>query len=239
MPLLSAYERKARLTPGLISIVPIAVTIATLGLKRFPVIAIASSLLGIAGGTYLLAVLVAHFGRSIQTRLFNGNGIPTTQLLRANSQVVNSTQRDIWRHALTKVTGVDLLDVTQEVSNPGKADDTIQAAVGQVLYLGQDGGIPAVVAENTQYGLERNLYGFRWIGRGIAAGACLITLTAALFLPRSVAWPVALSGLVVNLLFLIAWMAVPSAERAKKAGFRYAHQLLHAVVNVSKSKLTA
>ncbi len=62
MALLDAYERKARLTPGLLAFAPVAFAIATLGFKKFPAIAIAVGVLSAAGGAYALAILVAHLG---------------------------------------------------------------------------------------------------------------------------------------------------------------------------------
>src|SRR5690242_13712663 len=105
MAVLDLYERKARLTPGLFMVSPVAFTIATLGLKKFPAISVAGGVLAAAGGSYLLAVLVASAGRRAQTHLYaSWGGTPTTQLLRTRSAKVNATQRDIWRKAITEVT---------------------------------------------------------------------------------------------------------------------------------------
>lgn len=66
MALLSVYERKARLIPGLLGVAPIAVSIATLGLKQFPAVSLLLAAFSAAGGGYLLAVLVARAGRRAQ-----------------------------------------------------------------------------------------------------------------------------------------------------------------------------
>src|SRR4051794_29033042 len=110
MGLIDQYERKARVTPGLMAVAPVTLAVATLGLKRFPAIAIAAGVLTAAGGTYVLSILVAHFGRAVQNELWRSwGGPPTTRLLRTRETAGNSTQRDIWRKALTELTGVSLL----------------------------------------------------------------------------------------------------------------------------------
>lgn len=235
MALLSAYERKARLTPGLTGVAPIAITIATLGIKQFPAVAVVAGVLSAAGGMYLLAVLVGNFGRRAQVRLWaEWGGRPTTQLLRTRELADNPVQRDIWRKALSRVTGIRLLSQARETSDPATADHTIEAAVSQVLHLGQDKQFPILVAENAQYGLERNLYGFRWLGRAIAL-VCIAGLSVALLLTVPVSPGAVISGIIINSLLLLGWLFVPSEARTKEAGFRYANQLMQAVVRSEKN----
>jgi hypothetical protein len=104
-------------------------------------------------------------------------------------------------------------------------------------FLGQDARFPLIKAENIQYGFERNLYGFRWVGRLISL-ACTIALTLVLLLTKSAnqnfSHGALISGVAIDALFVLAWLFIPSANRAKAAGERYAQQLLQAVVSVSR-----
>ncbi len=240
MALLDAYERKARLTPGLLAFAPVAFVVATLGLKRFPAISIVGAVVSAAGGGYVLSVLVGHFGRKAQDKLWaSWGGAPTTRVLRTRETSSNPIQRDAWRSAIEVVTGVALLSSRREAANPTAADNAIETAVGQVRYIGQDGRFPLVGAENAQYGLERNLYGFRWCGRLIAA-ICMLGLVAILVVAtsssvRGLSPSALLAGAIIDGLFLLGWLFIPSAARAQAAGNRYANQLLQAVVNLSRS----
>lgn len=233
---LDSYEWRARLTPGLLAGVPVALLVVTLGLKKFPVVAVSSGVLTAAGGGYLISVLVAHFGRQAQKRLWREwGGPPTTQLLRVENCATNPTQREIWRAALQRLTGVSLLSSRREAANPQAAAEAIEAAINQVRNLGQDARYPLVAAENTQYGFERNLYGFRWFGRLIAL-ACTLTLGGCLVADwHSVSTTAVAIGLIADSCLLLGWLCIPSQRRARAAGFRYAEQLLQAVVNASKS----
>lgn len=240
MALINSYDRRARLTPGLLAIAPVTFAVATLGLKRFPAIAVAAGVLTAAGGGYLLSVLVAHFGRVAQQKLWQSwSGRPTTHLLRTRETASNVTQRDIWRQAIVEITGVALLTPRREASNPQAADDAIEAAVDQVRFLGQDQRFPMVALENAQYGFERNMYGFRWLGRSVAA-LSTVTLAITLFVaqpahPKGLSTGALVAGILVDAAFGIGWILIPSAKRTEAAGYRYANQLLQAVVNLKRS----
>ena len=91
-----------------------------------------------------------------------------------------------------------------------------------------------MTAENIQYGFERNLYGFRWVGRATSL-VCTAGLALVLIADSQTFSPGALiAGAAIDFLFLLAWLLIPSADRAKAAGERYAHQLFQAVVNLSR-----
>ena len=112
-----------------------------------------------------------NLGRRAQERLWDAwHGSPTTRFLRTRDEAPNPVQRDTWRRAIEVTTGVTLLTISEETTNPALADNTIQVAVDQIRFLGQDTRFPLVKEENIQYGYERNLYGcaaglaarFRW-----------------------------------------------------------------------------
>lgn len=232
---LDSYERRARLTPGLLAVVPISATLATLGLLRDPVLAAALGVVSVGVGGYFLTVQVANAGRSRQDDLYREwGGAPTTQLLRAGEGAASATQRKIWRRAVQSVTGVKLLSAEAERDDPARSDEVILAAAGQLRYLGQDDRYPQIARENAQYGLERNLWGFRWFGRAIAV-LCLLALLVVLALDHFKPNTALLVGLVIDVVMSVVWFTVPSAHRAKAAGFRYGDQLLNAVVRESKA----
>jgi hypothetical protein len=228
---LSVYERRARLLPGLLGIAPVSIAIVALGLKENLVIAVVTGFLSAAGGGYALSLIIARFGRWVEARLWpTWGGAITTQVLRTRGTAINTSQRDIWRQAVTRYTGITLLTETEELADEARADDTIRAAIGQCRPLGFGGpdGKPAVHAENIAYGFERNTLGFRWPARAVAV-ACIVLLLASLKL----GWPVypasVASGVVIDLGFLLYWSLVPSEDKTRKAAERYAHQLLNAV----------
>jgi len=229
LSLLSAYDRKARFAPATLGVAPLVVSVATLGLKNYPAVTAIMSFLALGGGAYVLAAIVASFGQSAEPELLTAwGGWPTTQLLRLRDGSDNPIQRELWRTAIQTVTGLSLFDASEEAQDPAGADNAIGAAVGLVLYLGHEGGVPIVAAHNAGYGFQRNVYGFRRIGRAIAA-ACLVVLGVGLFFPQAFSRGASVVGLVLVGLFLLIWTWMPSGERTRQAGYKYANQLLNAV----------
>lgn len=232
--ILDKYERRARLTPGLLLTAPVVVIALSIGLATNPVVSVAIGLITAGVGGYLLSLLVAASGRRIQADLWESwGGPPTVQLLRARSTVSTKAQNTVWRSAVEALTGIGLLNARQEASNAAKADELIGAAIGQVRHLGQDARYPLVAAENAQYGLERNLFGSRWVGRILSVLGTSIVAFALLVEPAPNVQ--LLVALVAEAALVLVWVFVPSRERARSAAFRYAEQLLHAVTLESKS----
>ncbi|WP_193605256.1 hypothetical protein [Nocardioides dongkuii] len=228
--ILSSYEMRARLSPGLLGIAPVSIAIATLGLGRFPAIALASGILTAAGGAYLLSNLVGAAGRRAQDALWAAwGGPPTIRMLRLREPTTNATRRSKWRDDVAALTGVALLTEDAEAFDNDSADEALETAIGGCLYLGHagDDGHPMVQAENAQYGFERNMYGFRWIARLIAT-LSLIALAASFWTPWEVSERAVAVGLIVNSAFLLMWLVVPSKTRVRQAADRYAIQLLNA-----------
>lgn len=235
------YERKARLTPGLLAVLPVAVLVVTLGFKAYPAVAAIGGLLTAAGGAYLLAILVRGRGRAAEPGLWRSwGGPPTTSRLRTRSRTENGTVRDGWRAAIEAVSGISLLTAEEEAADPDRADELIDASVQRVLALGQDERFPLILKENAQYGFERNFYAVRNYGRAIAA-VCVLVLVAALEIGPSdlgateLSTPAIVAGLILNVGLVLVWSLAPSSERAHLAGERYARQLLQAVVAESQA----
>jgi hypothetical protein len=229
------YDRKARLTPGLIAVAPIAFAIAALGWKEYPAVAIATAVIAGSGATYLLAILVRSLGRRVEPSLWvSWGGPPTTALLRTRTPADNVVLRDRWRAAVESFTGVALLSASDEAADPSRADETIEAAVRQLLHLGNNPEYPLVKAENIQYGFERNFYGVRWVGRAIAA-ACVLLLGGVLAAGATeTSTGAVVAGLVINACFVLGWCLLPSVGRTRSSAERYANQLLQATVVESR-----
>lgn len=236
------YDLRARIYPGLLAIPPITVLVITLGLKKYPTVAAVGGVILGALGAYLLAILVRYFGKTPEARLWaSWGGRDTTRLLRLRDTSANPVERDIWRAALENLTGIHLLDAPAETADPVLADQTIEAAIGQVLPLGRgDKRYPIVFAENIHYGFQRNLWGIRWIGRGIAFASVLALAGVLIAGPvkiggTTVSTGAIVAGIVVDGLLCLGWLVIPSKARVKFASDRYARQLLEAVVTESRT----
>jgi hypothetical protein len=242
---LDKYERYARVAPGLFAVLPVVITMTALGYRQVPVVSVAVSLLSLAGGPVLLADTVRQFGQRAQDKLWcTWDGAPTTLALRLRESSSNTVQRDMWRSAIEKVTGVTLVSRVVETKNPRKADEAIEAAVARLRELTRgEQKFTLLQAENRSYGFQRNFYGIRWLGRLIAFLGMLVIagfMTWGLLHNQHASVPTAdVLGLLLNGTILVAWFALPSAKRVRVAGDKYAHQLLHAAVSLADGSATA
>lgn len=233
------YERQARLVPGLFALLPAAITVAALGYGREPVISAVVSLFSLAGGPVVLADTVRRMGLKAQRQLWlTWGGAPSTIALRLRGANSNAIQRDRWRDAVQKVTGIRLASARSEASNPAGADQAIETAVSQIREMTRDKDrFYLVQAENIVYGRQRNLYGTRIVGRLVSFLSILVIIGFTL-------WPLLDSkhpelrvtyviGLLLDAVIMLGWYFLPSSGQVREAGDKYAYQLLQASVTLA------
>lgn len=235
--LLDEYEQRARLTPGLWTVLPVAVVIIALGLKQAPVISFVWGALAAIGGPIVLASFVRQRGRAVQERLFaEWGGAPTTIMLRHAGDAATAVQRESLRREMSKIVALELPTAEQESEDPVRADGVYAEVARRLRDKTLDKKrFPFLFAENKNYGYERNLLGMRPIGMTVSL-VCLLVLAgvagAYVFSRSSTAASPAIGALVVLLLFLY-WWKVPDALRVRRVADSYAERLFQAGANLS------
>jgi hypothetical protein len=199
---------------------------------------VVASLLSLAGGAVLLADVVRRLGFAAQRRLWaDWGGAPATIALRLRQPTTNTVQRDIWRAAVEKVSGIQLASLRSESANPEKADQAINAAVSRLRELTRGDRFYLLQAENRSYGYRRNLYGVRVVGRIVAILGLICILGFAL-------WPLVhghgpdlqvatVVGFIVDALIALGWWLLPASGQVREAGDKYAHQLFEAAATLA------
>ncbi len=236
---LDKYERQARLAPGLLMLLPLAVTVTALGFRSVPVVSIAASLVSVAGGPVLLAGTVRGFGLKVQPHMWaSWGGSPTMIALRLREDSANEVQRDVWRRSIEQVTGIQLASRRSESARPQAADQKIDAAVGRLRELTRDEQRFALIqAENRAYGFWRNFYAIRTLGRLVALAGILAMTSLVLWRLAGGLHPVvqvaSALGLVIDALIMVVWLVLPSADRVRLAADKYACQLLQGTVSLA------
>jgi hypothetical protein len=217
---------------------PLVVALTILGLRKEPIVTAVLATISMAGGPLILAELIRHYGRKAQKTLWaQWGGSPTTAKLRLREGGQKPLQREVWRKAVSSVTGVELASARSERANASAADEKIEIAVDQLRDLTRDTTkFHLVWVENRGYGFHRNLYGIRWFGR-------FVSLMLILGIGGYVIWrdrhgqaltPLHFSALAVGITGLLGWLIIPSTNRVREAADRYAFQLLQAAVTLSK-----
>lgn len=231
---LDAYERTARLVPGLLAVTPVLVLVLAAGLREDPVVVGLLSIVAAVGVPVAISNFVRDRGQHLQVEMWpRWGGSPTIALLRLRNQPPDPV-RDARRHNLETATGLALPAVADEHNDPQATDRAYEAAIRSLITRTRERPrFELVFKENQGYGYWRNLLAMRPIGIPVA-------LVIALLLVPLVVADIVLDGSahlidfvlseVAVLLGLAFWVWVPTEDRVKRSAYSYAERLLDAAV---------
>lgn len=212
MTFLDPYDRRARVSPGLLAILPLAVAVFVLGFTGWRV---ASSLLSVAGafgGSLVLSLWVRERGIQAQERLWSRWGNPPINeaLLR---DTVAAEER---RAKLNRLVGIPVAYEDRE--------QTDRAVKALFRLIGDKERHPLVFTENCNYGFMRNLYGIRAAGRassiiGLIAVVSMLGLDLSGQTPNGMrlATSPLVMGTLANVALLFFWLLFPREARVRRA----------------------
>jgi hypothetical protein len=232
---LDAYERQARLAPGLMALLPVSITVVALGWRNLGVVSVVVGSFTAIGGPGFLADTVRGKGVNAQNHLYRAwGGMPTTQLLRLREPTDSPARRAKWRAAVETVTGTQLPNADSEASTPDRADGEIQSAVDDLRDIVRAPGPTLLNRENRAYGFRRNMFGIRWIGLIIAL-LCVVVTGLGLISSSIREHPTGvLLAIAMELVIALGWLIVPRARWVRAAADRYTYQLMQAAVMKSR-----
>lgn len=230
MRLPDTYSFQARFVPMLVVVLPAAVLLGS-GL-------ITTTRLGIALGAILTvaSALFSQLGRDRGKQLEAGlwdswGGAPTLQRLRFADRT-NSGEVDRLHTRISNVLGAPLPTAEAEATDPVSADRRYSEATRRLIARTTDHNrFPLVYAENTNYGMRRNLLGLRSPGIVIAgltavAGLGLVLFAGGHLEQRTGRYVPALGVAIVELVF---WIAIVSPNWVRVAADAYADRLMESV----------
>ncbi len=239
------YERKARVTPGLLLCLPLIVPlICTYGPKH-PVLTSVVALLGGCGAIYALASVTRGLGKKLEEKLVTQwGGMPTTVILRHRSNFMDSTSKRRYHAAIHAKLGIAMPTCEDEAADPVKADDIYQGATRRLRELTR-GDKHLLLKENIAYGFHRNMLALKPLGICI----CLFGLLYGLLISEVLQFPplrlalihLANPGLAAGLTVLIsmallfAWAAYFNPDTVRRIGFVYAERLLECLAKLPPS----
>ena len=173
-------------------------------------------------------------GKSIEQNLWRKwNGPPTTRFLRhSDKEFGNDSKKAV--HIKLRALGLDIPDEAEEQRNPEDADARYRYATLEIIRRTRNpDDFPLVFRSLTSYGLQRNLYGLKWVGIGLVAVSMLATIAVAKLaaVPVEELGPLIVS-LIVNLGLFLAWTLAVREEKVRLAADDYARSLLEAALNL-------
>ncbi len=217
------YERRARLSPGLLMLLGPVFAGLVFGLGELPVVSSLIGLLSIVGAPVALAGWVRERGQRAQGELWASWGGPPTHVsLRGSNDIARRR-----RKKLSKLTHLKL--------TPGSSEEDLNQAVRMLIRLTQDKSQhPLVFEENRNYGFMRNLYGIRRYGIWLSAGSLAVVVmigisTWAGLLDLELSLERFLVALVLEIAVIIFWWRYPTEERVRAASELYRDRLLESL----------
>lgn len=245
--IVDTYDLRARLFPGLLVLLPIAVFFYSVFGQKNPFFGATISLIIACGGPYALASIVRTRGQRAQERLYLlWGGRPTTILLRHRDKRLSTHTKKRYHELIAAKFNLEVPSLEQEQEDKSKADSVYTAATDQLIALTRDSKkFPLVFKELVAYGFNRNGYGVRWIGTTVS----LLTIALTIIHARIITLELlsidiaAISGisvenavtLVVSTLLLSAWLFHFTGSTVKQSGFSYAERL-HEALNAETPK---
>jgi hypothetical protein len=239
--LLDPYERKARLVPGMLAVMPATVIVAGLlwVVDRAAIGAIAGAALEL-GLPVALANHTRRVGKRVEGKLWAAWGGPaTTKKLRHRG--ADNPHRVALVHAnLSRLApGIQLPTLTEEDDDPVDADHRYEAASEVARNRLRD--MPQgrlLFAENCSYGYHRNLFALRPVGIRVAAASLIVaSIVGGVSVVGIVSAPGVVIGSIVaiEVALLVFWLRHVRDADVEMAADSYAEAFMGAVASLSES----
>lgn len=244
--LFDPYDRKARLSPALLAIVPaLVMVVAKFGDAVSLKSGVVSTLLA-CGALFWLARIARNAGYRLQEPLAEKwGGMPTVQLLRHRNTKIDAFTKERYHKVLSDAIGQEFPSIDDEKRDPVTSDALYQSGIRWLIEQTRDIKKYAhLFKENVAYGFHRNMLGLRPVGLAIAVGSFLVGLPlmgvaeinqtgvhylgiAHLTFPRMFAllFPIAVG---------LLWFFAVTEGSVEKASYAYAERLLQACEGMVK-----
>lgn len=236
------YERKARVMPGLLVVLPILVPLVSVYGPKHIVLSGVLALLGGCGAIYALASVARMRGKEVEDQLIKRwGGLPTTLSLRHRDTRYDAVTKARYHALAESKLGIPMPTAQDEADDPGKADQ-IYAGVAVKVREDTRTDKALLLKENISYGFHRNSLGVRMLGivtsiAGIAYGliaAGALTMHPFAWDATRLADPGLAGGLTIAIsaFLLWAWIFHFNARAVRRAGDAYADRLFEAMTRL-------
>ncbi len=224
------YERKARLYPALLVLLPFVAVILAFYPSSLSGLRSVGAAAATGGGLFLLAQLARTSGKRAEYALFAGwGGKPSIAILRHRDTRLGAVTKTRYHKKLASIVSGTSAPTPEDETRDAAAADDIYAAWSDFLRVNAREHLetyPLVFHENVSYGYCRNVWGMRPVGlvssgglAALAGGYCLYRWRSGADVPELVAGAAVLC-LVVFLLWTVRftrdWVKVPAVAYAER-----------------------
>lgn len=233
---LDKYERKARLAPAMLTVLPIAVLVAVIATTAgFPALAAVAAAAIEFGVPVAMSNYTRSAGKAIEARLWaSWGGPPTTARLRHRDSENEFELAAIHAKLQQLVPEVVLPSREDERISPDEADRRFDASVKAAIPRLRDNPVGRLLfEENCAYGFWRNSLALRPVALGLAVLGGITTAAVALVAARSGdPFGLAVVGTVAEAAVWLYWRSL-GPTTVKRAAAAYAAAFTGAVLGWS------
>lgn len=230
------YERKARLYPALVALLPVVAAAAlytdwlTFDVSNVVYIVV------IAGVLFWLSGKARDAGKSVEKRLVvQWGGMPSVTLLRHRDQCIDRYTKQRYHQAAERLAGIQMPSSSEEEQDPVDADERYRAVTSALLSMTRDTNEYALLfKENINYGFWRNLRGLKSISLALSGLLLAFGVWHDFGLIRSLNLPDGpeLTMVGIGAVALVAWSFTITDEAVRRAADNYALRLLEGLDKV-------
>lgn len=196
-----AYQRKARLAPGVLSVVaflPAAIVLSV------PLLGWTSTLISGAGLAALVAIGISHLasamGNKYQRQIFPRwpYDAPTNRRLNPFDSAASKQQQARWYQSIKQITGLDVLACS--IEDRDELDRVVNDAITEIRSrLWKHPSADRLHTQNTEYGFARNFAGLAPVWLSLTGASTCIATISAIVNPTNVQWAALSSCLSIGL----------------------------------------
>jgi hypothetical protein len=228
------YDRKARLFPALLVLMPVVACVVALTPATLSGLESGAGALGCCGGAFLLAQLARDAGKRREQALFAAwGGMPSVAILRhVDTRLDRITKARYHRRLSALVRGTKAPTPRAEADDPAGADQTYAAWSAFLRVNTRDKKKYALLfQENVSYGYRRNAWGLRPLGIVASLISALAALTVVCLRYRR-------SGIVaegmaaaatLSVVFLLLWVFRFTSDWVHVPAQAYAERLMETI----------
>ena len=227
------YSQKARIKPGLITVLPIGLAVLAFNPGGVFGWAIIWSLITISGGTLLISEIGRDLGKNKEKKLYEmWGGMPSVRMLRHHNNI-NAEELKIRHKKLSElIVDIKIPSANEELQDNKKADNIYGVCSTFLRNNTRDvEKFSLIFKELCSYGFRRNLWGLKSIGIFInILGLVLIAIKLYYSFENQITvQPILWIALSINFVLLFVWVAWIKVNWVKIAADAYAERLLESV----------
>lgn len=223
------YERKARLSPALLCILPMVIAVSVSYPGIYTTLSGFVALVIAFGGLQFLSNLSRDSGKKLEKKLFIiWGGIPSVSIFRHGNNIIPKPLKHKYHEKLSECTGIAAPTEEEEAKDLNSADEIYRSWSDFLRKRARDSNkYPLLLKENINYGFRRNLLGIKW--QCFFSGLLGIAIVILPKLEELNFNELEITVCVIVFVYLLIILTVINSEWVKTTAFEYAKRLVETI----------